>query len=187
LETAYALLVEAGRQDMLKKKRDRCMKVPVNGIEVSLRDQAPLHEANVAFEGNWQFEDLVEALNRLTFFWPGDAVGPNLYGRRHFERYRLEETVALRVPTSDLLSSNAQVTPLFCGFNSGSPRHSGGFASPRGPHTFLGACEFARTPTKVVELTFPSGVLLPATTECRLSPDAPGSSSVGPSCFHPND
>jgi hypothetical protein len=32
LETAYALLVEAGRHDMLRKKRDQSMKVLVNGL-----------------------------------------------------------------------------------------------------------------------------------------------------------
>jgi hypothetical protein len=173
LESAYSLLTKAGRHDLLRQKRTTHIKIRVNGVEIWLRDQAPLHGANIAFEGGWQFCDLVEALNRLVFFWPGSAPGPNDYGRRHFERYRAEGPLIIRVPTADLLSENSQVAPLFCAFNSGSPRYSAGLPSPRGPQTFVSGVQFPRTAPKVVELTFPVGIRLPARTEHSFSPDGP--------------
>jgi len=173
LESASSLLIKAGRVDLAREKRSTCMNILVKGVEISLRDQAPLHEKNIAFEDRWQFGDLVEALNGLVFFWTGKASGPNPYGLRHFERYAAESPILLRVDNSELLAANPEVTPLFCGFNSGSPRYSNGAASPRGPRTFLDAREFAGTPRKVVELTFPSDVLLPPTTEYGHSPGGP--------------
>ena len=183
LESAATLLVRGGRHDLLRQKRAKHTRVQVSSSDIWLRDQAPLHEANVAFEDGWSFGDLIKALNQLVFFWPGSAHGPNDYGRRHFERYQHEGPAIVRVPTSDLLWSNPDVTPLLCGFNSGSLRFSGGVASPRGQQTFLPADQFPRTPSKVVELTFPVAILLPTTTERGLSLDGPWSplfSSVVP-------
>lgn len=173
LESASTLLIRAGCQELLRQKRTRHTQIRVNGMDLSLRDQVPLHEGNVALKDGWQFSDLIEALNRLVFFWPGSAVGPNAYGCRHFKHYKHEGVVIIRVPMLDLFALNVEVAPLFCAFNSGSPRCSAGKPSPRGTETFLPAGRFSRPLSKVVELTFPDNVRLPKSAESALSPDGP--------------
>jgi len=173
LENASTILTKAGRIQLLRQKRPAHVRVQVGCTEIVLRDQAPLHAGNVAFQDGWVFGDLVEALNGLVFFWPGDAVGPIAYGHRHFERYRLEEPAILRVPTRDLLTLNREIDPLFCRYNSGSPRYSRGAASPRGPRTFVTAAQFPQSPCHVVELTFPGPIRLPRSTEMGLSGTGP--------------
>jgi hypothetical protein len=173
LESASALMYQAQRPDLLRKRRSEHTQVTVEGHEVWLRDQAPLHAANVAFAEGWDFGDLVETLNRMVFFWAGNASGLSDYGRRHFERYRFEEPVLLRVPTTDLIVSNLTSQPLFCRYNSGSPRYSGGRASPRGPETFVGPSAFIGGPAAVVELAFIQCAHLPASTEYGFDPMGP--------------
>jgi hypothetical protein len=66
------------------------------------------------------------------FFWPGREAGPNDHGRRHYERYRNDDVVLIRVPTQRM-PEGAEV----CFFNSGSPRCVDGRKSPRGSATFV--------------------------------------------------
>jgi len=74
LESTAAFLERAGRLDLLRARRRSGERVTVDGIQVHLRDQAPLHAGNVDLPANWSFEDLVELLNRQVFFWPGTVV-----------------------------------------------------------------------------------------------------------------
>lgn len=157
----------------MRYRRPKHVLIRVHGADVQLRDQAPLHAANVAFADGWQLEDLVEALNRRVFFWPGTSRGPNDYGVRHFARYQSEGPVILRTSTAALLRQNQESTPLFCRFNSGSPRYSGGRASPRGADIFVVADRFCGGLSDVVELTFPNEVRLPIDTEWSCSPSGP--------------
>jgi hypothetical protein len=173
MESAANLLAAAGRQDVLRDRRREHLPIEVGGQTLWLRDQKPLHAGNVTFEAGWTFEDLVEALNRLVFFWPGTATRPNDYGVRHFERYAAEGPVILRTPTTALFEANRDTHPLFCGFNSGSPRYTGGRASPRGPTTFVPAEQFPWGYGRVVELTFPAPVQLPPETEYGHDPTGP--------------
>ena len=173
MESAANLLTAAGRSQVLRQRRREHMRLLIGGQTVWLRDQRPLHAGHVAFESGWTFEDLVEALNRLVFFWPGTSSGPNTYGVRHFDRYAPESPVILRAPTAELIKANRDTQPLFCGFNSGSPRHTGGRASPRGPTTFVRADQFPWGYGRVVELTFPAPVQLPPETEYGHSPAGP--------------
>lgn len=173
MESAAVLLCGAGRQDLIRERRRDHVSLQVDGQTVWLRDQKPLHAGNVAFEGGWTFSDLVESLNRLVFFWPGTAARPNGYGVRHFERYSSEWPLLLRVPTAALFGSNPRSQPLFCGYLSGSPRYTGGRASPRGPSTFLPADQFPLGYGRVVELTFPAPVQLPLISEYAHHPSGP--------------
>ncbi len=84
--------------------------------------------------GSYSYEDLIENLNRRIFFWPGTPAGPIGYGRRHFERYREENPVILRINVRSLLCANAKVEPKFCRYNSGSPRCSKGREPQRFEH-----------------------------------------------------
>lgn len=173
MESAADLLAAAGRPDVLRKRRREHLPIEVGGQTLWIRDQKPLHAGNIAFAADWTLEDFVEALNRLVFFWPGKASGPNEYGVRHFERYAAEKPVIVRAPTADLFEANPGNQPLFCGFNSGSPRYTGGRASPRGPATFVQAEEFPWGFGRVVELTFRAPVQLPTRTEYGHHPSGP--------------
>jgi len=50
---------------------------------------------------------------------------------------------------------------LFCRFNSGSPRVSGGNKPPRGPETFVPGEQLFLPPSRVVETAFRGSVRLP--------------------------
>jgi hypothetical protein len=175
LESAASLMSQAGRSELLRRRRPEHTSFRLDSHEVILRDQAPLHAGNIAFGDLWTLEDLVETLNHLVFFWPGIAGGPSEYGRRHFERYRTEGPALLRIPTNAILAGNLDNEPLFCRYNSGSPRYSGGRASPRGPNTFVRAAEFNGGPRAVVEVTFRNGLSLPPETEYGFAPAGPWS------------
>ncbi len=146
-------------------RRASSLRLPVGDGEVLIRDQAPLHAANIKFTGDWTMERLLEDLDRRVFFWPGNERGPIDYGKRHFARYEPEGTRVLRVRFASLLSSNPAATPYFSRYNSGSPRYVNGRASPRGPDTFLPADRCPYPPGKVVEVTFLDELLLPEDTE----------------------
>jgi hypothetical protein len=132
----------------------------------------------MALAGGWNFEDLVEALNERVFFWPGTEHGPIDYGLRHFARYESECPLTIRVRTDDLFEANPRSIPEFCDRNSGSPRYSGGRASPRGPDTFVMASRFTGAPSRVVELTFTGSVRLPEVWQVGTRPDGPWLSRV---------
>jgi hypothetical protein len=170
LQSAAFLFAASGDGVMIDRKRTDIHEIEVDGEVVSIRDQAPLHKGNIRFQGGWSFADLVRHLNEHVFFWPGSESGPIAYGVRHFERYRDGAPVLLRVRCESLVAANSDRAPLFCKFNSGSPRCSGGLGSVRGPTTFVESpsCDF--TPGKVVEVTFREQVLLPGDVEMGNSP-----------------
>ena len=122
---------QAGDGHYLRRKRTDHVTVRIGATSVKIRDQQPLHAGNISLEGDWSFEDVIESLNDRVFFWPGRNGGPISYGERHFERYADEQPAILRISTADIFVANAGTDPLFCRFNSGSPRCAKGFGSPR--------------------------------------------------------
>lgn len=162
LQSAAQTATHAGRLDVLQTPRRRHVAVLLDGEAVLLRDQAPLHKGNMQLEAAWSFERFVGYLNERVFFWPGDEYGPISYGVRHFERYEEEAPVILRVPFVATLEANPNVTPLFCRYNSGSPRWSRGKAAPRGGSTFVTAAVAPFRASQVVEVTVPDTVSLPS-------------------------
>jgi uncharacterized protein DUF7002 len=139
----------------------------IPGGTVHVRDQAPLYEGNIRFEGDWSFGHLVRRLNQLVFFWPGTNKGPNDYGLRHAARYQdaAAELAFLRLPSRSVVDEST----LFSSVNSGSPRFSNGKPSVRGPGTFLPASQFAQPPSGVVEVVFEASLGLPPETEWSRS------------------
>ncbi len=117
----------------------------------------------MSLKGGWQLVNLIDVLNSLVFFWPGKFDKPIDYGVRHYNRYAEENPKIIRMKSADLFSAN--LAPLFCAFNSGSPRCTGGKGSPRGTDTFVTAAAFPKTASGVVELTFKGSVHLPASAE----------------------
>ena len=173
IDPAAALFERAARLDMVRRKRDRHERISIGRDVIAIRDQAPLHEGNLSLPTGYTFEEFVESLNSRVFFWPGAAVGPISYGTRHFERYENEAPAILRLTFASLLSANTFANPMFCRYNSGSPRCSYGVKSPRGPRTFVPAAEFEGTPGQVVEVTFDCQLVLPSDTEVGSRPSGP--------------
>lgn len=173
LVPACTLMQLGGREDLLRTRRAGPQRITVEGNIVVLRDQGPLHSGNAKFPQRYSFGDLIESLNRRIFFWPGTHQAPIPYGVRHFEHYKYEHPILLRVKVDSLLGGNPSAIPLFCRFNSGSPRCSYGKKSPRGPNTFLLVESFRGTPSGVVEVTFDRKITLPPDTEVGNHPTGP--------------
>lgn len=163
----------AGRIDLLRQRRKDQVTLQVNGQRILLRDQKPLARGNIEFALGYTYEELVESLSSRVSFWPGRVDGPNAYGVRHFERYENEHPVIIRARFCSLIAANQGVQTMFCRYNSGCPRCSNGFKSPRGSDTFVGAGDFTGTESKVVEVTFASEVSLPADAEYGSNPCGP--------------
>jgi hypothetical protein len=164
LVPAAILMERAGRAELIQTRRKAHERVIVHGREIVLRDQRPLHKGNAKLSRGLTFEGLVETLNRRVFFWPGNDSGPIGYGVRHFQHYEHEHPIILRVEFESLLRANPSANPLFCHYNSGSPRCSYGKKSPRGTTTFVSAADFGGTPSQVVEVTFENEIILPPNT-----------------------
>jgi hypothetical protein len=170
---ALMLMDSAGREDLMRTRRRSHERITVEGKVIVIRDQGPLYRGNAKFPRLYSFEDFIESLNKRIFFWPGTKIRPIPYGVRHFQHYRREDPALIRVKFESLLHTNPAATPLFCRFNSGSPRCSYGKKSPRGPNTFLPAEDFMETPSGVVEVTFDSPVILPPDAEIGERPTGP--------------
>ena len=169
LVSATRLLGAAKRHAVISAKRPESMPVTVDGEEVWIRDQRPLHAGNVGFQDGWTFEDLLKALNDKVFFWPGTVAGPISYGIRHYERYATDGPALLRLSSSRVLTANAPTTPLFCRYNSGSPRWTNGVASPRGPRTFVPCTDAEFSAAAVVEVVLCGTVQIPGCAEVAAS------------------
>jgi len=175
LFSAANLMNQARDLQYLHIKRSEALRLRIEGKSVSVRDQRPLHKGNIEFESGWTIHRFIHELNERVFFWPGTHKGLNDYGLRHFKRYESEHPIILRVPTKDLIATNAGSGPQFCKFNSGSPRCSQGKRSPRGSQTFLVSEDAGFKPSEVVEVTFRDQIALPRTTVVSHSPLGPWS------------
>jgi hypothetical protein len=163
------------RDELARSRRRKCLELKDASGPVHIRDQAPLHRGAITLQGGWDFEELVEHINRHVFFWPGEEGGPIREGNNHFERYRLERPVLLRMLTVDLFQANAALSPLFCKYNSGAPRCTRGKGSPRGPDIYTSADAFCETAGRVKEVVFRGSVCLPARMEVGDDPKGPWS------------
>jgi len=170
---AAELMRRARCRDLLRTQRQNHEPIEVSGSTVSLRDQKPLRKGNMELTGGFRFEDFLESLNSRVFFWPGNDEGPRRSGENHFGRYASERPAILRCRFESLMSANPSVEPLFCAYNSGAPRIVNGRKSPRGPNTFLQACDFPRIACKVVEVTFAGKAVLPPGVELGCSLPGP--------------
>lgn len=161
LNSAAQLLDSAGRADFKRIRRRQHEVVNIDGEQIIIRDQAPLHRGNVALQPQWQFEDLIALLNCQVFFWPGGEDSPIAYGVRHFERYRAEDTRIIRVPLLDIAAVNSPRELHVCKYNSGSPRCNNGRPSPRSADSFVPLSNSTLRPGQVVEVTLSPDAALP--------------------------
>jgi hypothetical protein len=153
----------------LRHRRGEPLPIDVHGERVILCDQAPLYEGNAQFANGWSFADFVQHLNQHVFFWSGWERAPVPHGFRHFQRYQFDQPIVIRATFQSVRNKNSAAEPLFCKYNSGSPRWSNGRPSPRGPETFSTAPTSCFNPGEVVEVVFRSSVTLPNSTECANS------------------
>lgn len=157
----------------LGRKRGETVTTTVDGKLIDLRDQKPLYAGKTRLENGWTFEHLIRQLNERVYFWPGVEEGPVSSGQRHYERYASEKPVIIRLKTDDLFAANPSATPLFCKYNSGSPRTTQGTGSPRGSDTFVECNCAVYTASSVVEVTFLNSVTLPSHIWSSSSPRGP--------------
>jgi hypothetical protein len=169
LRSANELLTDAGLKHRSSQRRLAHLTTPQGNESVHIRDQAPLIEGAISFEDGWDMPRLVQHINDHVFFWPGNLAGPIEPGRKHFERYRSESPVILRVPTAELLGRNIK----FSRYNSGAPRCSGGKYSPRGSKTYVPASEFVGTASEVVEVVVVGTCALSSNVEVSCIPTGP--------------
>jgi len=73
LYSATTLIQSAGRERSLRTKRAISVRLTVNGLVITLRDQEPLHAGNIQLQHGWTFGDIDEMLNNHVYFWPGDS------------------------------------------------------------------------------------------------------------------
>jgi hypothetical protein len=165
LDPTAAILKASGNLKMLTARRPTALHVNVNGDAIHVRDQHPLHAGNVDFRGKWTIDKLVQEINEMVFFWPGSADWVTSYALRHYQRYAFEKPVVLRMSLAAVIHANCGIDPLFCKYNSGSPRWNSGNASPRGPDTFVTCAKASFRPPGAVEVTFRSSVRLPSGVE----------------------
>lgn len=165
--SAATLMKQAKDTTFIRQKRSQHVQINWNGIDILVRDQAPLYAGRMTLDKGWTFEDFLEHLNRRVFFWPGTQKGPNSYGERHFQRYESEAPIILRVQAQGLFDEQGKREPLFCRYNSGAPRciPPKGLGSPRGTDTFVRAADADFRPREVVEVTLEDYAVLPSTTE----------------------
>lgn len=171
LRSAALLLDEAGLKEQSSQRRLDHLNIRQGHDSVQIRDQKPLIEGAIAFENGWNIARLVQLINQHVFFWPGGHAGPINAGVNHFERYRNEEPVILRLATADLLDKGLK----FSRYNSGAPRCSGGKYSPRGNKTYVPAFDFPGTASEVVEVVAVGTCPLPENAEVSTSPAGPWS------------
>ena len=169
LRCTNQLLDDANLERLAWQRRREHLVIDGAHDPVLIRDQQPLSVGSIDFEDGWTVERFVRHINAHVFLWPGTPAGPIAAGRNHFERYRHESPVIIRIDT-DSVATDAL---LFSRYNSGAPRCSGGNYSPRGPSTYLLADKFTGTVSKVVEIVAPGKMLLPDSTEFSDSPGGP--------------
>lgn len=169
LDSARRLFEAARRPQEVRARRPHKVTVAIRGDSVIIRDQAPLHAGNASLPDEWGFEDFIALLNEHVFFWPGGADGPISYGQRHFARYASEKPAIIRCLTASLLQRNSKLVPLFCAYNSGSPRCSYGAKSPRGPDTFVSCADASFSAGRAVEIVFKGGIALPRSSQVSMA------------------
>jgi|ERR1035437_351471 hypothetical protein len=171
--SAGKILTEAGRDDLIRTRRATSVEVRLGAESVHIRDQSPLHLGNMRLQAGWSFDDFVSHLNDHAFFWPGSSAGPSAYGMRHFERYRDDNVRMIRVSSDAFFAANKGAAPLFCKYNSGSPRCSNGQPSPRTAATFISADASPFGIGSVVEVTFLHRAVLPEGAQSSGAPAGP--------------
>lgn len=180
LSPAADILHATGRPELITIRREADLVLAIDNDTVILRNQSPLHEANVELVGGWGFADLIGYLNAHVYFWPGDTIGPTGLGRAFLDRHATSSLAILRTRTVNLLAANRSQPALFSKYNSGAPRHSRGRPSPRGPDTFVRASQFAHTPSRAQEVAFHGVVALPQSTAHATGVGSPWQPLAGP-------
>jgi len=169
------LLVDGSRYaSLLAERRVTSTTIRINGRDLQIRDQRPLHSGSLQLQGGTTLQRYLDELNRRVFLWPGTAAAPVSPGRRHFDHYRREDgVVVLRVSLRSLLAANPTSEFFVEKCNSGAARHNGGRPAERGLNTFCLLRDAYFAPSDVVEFSFIDRVELPPDTEFSTALEGP--------------
>jgi hypothetical protein len=156
------------RDGLLNRRRPCHTEIKVDGRSIFLRDQRPisLNALSKCLTDGWTCGDYIFHLNSRVFFWP--TINRLV---RHFERYKSENPIILKISTGELFSINAEAE--FCRLNSGATRcnsYLGGIPPYRGKQTFQKAEEFDNPISTVAEVTFPDKCAIPPTIAISSDP-----------------
>jgi len=162
-----------GVNSYLRSRRKDHLPIEIGGRKILIRDQRPLSEKALpkCLEGGLTPEDYYELLNNRVFLW---ATLTRLC--RHHDRYRSEDPVLMRFPTTEILRLNPNVE--FSRLNSGATRansYLGGIAPRRGRETFKLAEDYGHGISSIVEVTVRQRCLLPTRFESASNPEGPWS------------
>ena len=106
LWSTKSLLIKSGQNQLFNQRRENPEIITIQGDQVSIRDQAPLHQGHIAFEEGWNLPRFIELLNQRVFFWPGTPNGQIDYGKRHFNQYATEQSAVIRIRAQSLIEAN---------------------------------------------------------------------------------
>ena len=147
------------RKTFLRTKRPEHTLIVVNGKDIRIRDQKPISMTVLqrSLSNGWQAEDFIEHLNKRVFMWP--TLNRLI---RHFNRYRHENPVIIRVSSEEIFNVNEVIE--FAPINSGATRchpSYNGNAPTRGKETFLPSNQYTSSVASVAEVTFRPHCVLP--------------------------
>lgn len=169
LRCARLLLEAAQKVQYVSERRTDHLLLDASEGSILIRDQKPLSVGAIKFEMGWDLARFVAHVNQHVFFWPGAPSGPIRAGMNHFARYRHEGPAIVRFKTDPKTLSSL----LYCRFNSGAPRCSGGKYSPRGSDTYLPPNHFNGNPGDVIEVVARDAFPLPCGAEVANSVHGP--------------
>jgi len=147
------------KESFLRSRRPYHTQIQVEDNTIYIRDQRPISEKALSkcLTNGWKCVDYIYHLNRRVFFWP---TKERLI--RHFNRYKGENPIIIRVSTKDLFGLNPHSE--FCRLNSGATRpnsYLGGIPPLRGLETFRQAEDYGFTVSSVAEVTFQNNCTIP--------------------------
>lgn len=159
------------KEALLSNRRKTHINIDVDGVSHKIRDQRPISIVNLVkcLTTGYTVHDFFKLLNSRVFFWPTTKRLQS-----HYNRYKQEKPIIIKVSTEDLLTQNAHAE--FCRLNSGATRsnsHLNGAPPLRGEGTFSPAVRFPHNVSDVAEVTFPNSCALPSKIFIGESPEGP--------------
>ena len=176
LECAATLLEKGNQHVWLRQHRDKMLRFDVDSDQITLTDQLPINEKNIAFQDGWTLPNLIESINRRVFFWRGSYAGLLRSNQGQFGKYERagHQMVFIRASIAETNRLNSDRGPEVCKHNSGAARKYEGVPIPRGPNTFVRPSDADFQRGEVQEVVFCEYVILPDAVEvCAGSWEGP--------------
>ncbi len=129
-----ALMMPVNDETWLRQKRQHAVPLHIGDDVVVLRDQQPLYEGHIRWEGEWNFPRLVEEINRRVFFWPGDRSAPVKKAAENVRDFLATgDYIKIRLPFSAVRKTPG-VRVEYCRCNARAPRTVNGESGSGATH-----------------------------------------------------